>query len=203
MSEMSGMGCSHGGRGSKRGNGSGDPDGDCGKYTRYTAEQVEVLEKVFAECPKPTFSDRQEMIHNYSILSNLEPKQIKIWFQNRRCREKQKKEANNLQSVNKKLTAANKLLKEENDRLQKQVSHLVYENEYIRQQLENISLDVTNTSCEPAVNSLQYSLRASNDPSGLLLVAKETMTEFFSKATGTLVDWVQLPGMKVLIDVFK
>ncbi|GFZ14768.1 homeobox-leucine zipper family protein [Actinidia rufa] len=185
MSEMSGMGGSHGGRGSKRSNGSGDPHVDSGKYTRYTAEQVEVLEKVFAECPKPTSSDRQKMIHNYSILSILEPKQIKVWFQNRRCREKQKKVANNLQSVNKKLTAANKLLMEENDRLQKQVSRLVSENEYIRQQVEN-----------PAVNSPQYSLRASNDPSGLFLVAEETMAEFFLKATGTLVDWVQLPGMK-------
>ncbi|XP_057476045.1 homeobox-leucine zipper protein REVOLUTA-like isoform X2 [Actinidia eriantha] len=197
MSEMSGMGGSHGGRGSKRSNGSGDPHVDCGKYTRYTAEQVEVLEKVFAKCPKPTSSDRQKMIHNYSILSILEPKQIKVWFQNRRCREKQKKEANNIQSVNKKLTAANKLLMEENDRLQKQVSHLVSENEYIRQQVENIALDANDTSCEPAVNSPQYSLRASNDPSGLFLVAEETMAEFFSKATGTLVDWVQLPGMKL------
>ncbi|PSR93002.1 Homeobox-leucine zipper protein like [Actinidia chinensis var. chinensis] len=197
MSEMSGMGGSHGGRGSKRSNGSGDPHVDSGKYTRYTAEQVEVLEKVFAECPKPTSSDRQKMIHNYSILSILEPKQIKVWFQNRRCREKHKKEANNLQSVNKKLTAANKLLMEENDRLQKQVSRLVSENEYIRQQVENITLDVNDTSCEPAVNSPQYSLRASNDPSGLFLVAEETMAEFFLKATGTLVDWVQLPGMKL------
>ena len=85
MSEMSAMGGSHEGRGSKRGNGSGDPHEDCGKYTWYTAEQVEVLEKVFAECPKPTFSNRQEMTHDYSILSNLEPKQIKVWFQNRRC----------------------------------------------------------------------------------------------------------------------
>ncbi|KAK8926278.1 Homeobox-leucine zipper protein HOX32 [Platanthera zijinensis] len=38
------------------------------------------------------------------------------------------------------LTAMNELLMEENDRLQKQVSHLVYENGYVRQQVHNISV---------------------------------------------------------------
>lgn len=52
-----------------------------------------------------------------------------------RCREKQRKEASRLQTVNRKLSAMNKLLMEENDRLQKQVSQLVYENGYMRQQL--------------------------------------------------------------------
>lgn len=56
-----------------------------------------------------------------------------------RCREKQRKEASRLQTVNRKLTAMNKLLMEENDRLQKQVSQLVYENGYMRQQLQNVS----------------------------------------------------------------
>ena len=57
----------------------------------------------------------------------------------RRCREKQRKEASRLQTVNRKLTAMNKLLMEENDRLQKQVSHLVYENGYMRTQLQTVS----------------------------------------------------------------
>lgn len=34
----------------------------------------------------------------------------------------------------------NKLLMEENDRLQKQVSQLVYENSYFRQQTQNVSI---------------------------------------------------------------
>lgn len=58
----------------------------------------------------------------------------------RRCREKQRKEASRLQTVNRKLSAMNKLLMEENDRLQKQVSHLVYENGYMRQQLHTVRL---------------------------------------------------------------
>jgi len=55
-----------------------------------------------------------------------------------RCREKQRKEASRLQAVNRKLSAMNKLLMEENDRLQKQVSHLVYENGYFRQHTQNV-----------------------------------------------------------------
>lgn len=57
-----------------------------------------------------------------------------------RCREKQRKEASRLQAVNRKLTAMNKLLMEENDRLQKQVSQLVYENSYFRQQTQNVKI---------------------------------------------------------------
>jgi hypothetical protein len=30
----------------------------------------------------------------------------------------------------------------------------------------------------------------------LLSIAEETVTEFISKATGTAIDWIQLPGMK-------
>lgn len=37
----------------------------------------------------------------------------------------------------------------------------------------------------------------------LLSIAEETLAEFLSKATGTAVDWVQMPGMKVLISSFN
>jgi hypothetical protein len=33
----------------------------------------------------------------------------------------------------------------------------------------------------------------------LLSIAEETLTEFLAKATGTAVDWIQLPGMKVCL----
>lgn len=45
--------------------------------------------------------------------------------------------------MNRKLTAMNKLLMEENDRLQKQVSQLVYENGYFRQHTQNVSFMLT------------------------------------------------------------
>lgn len=62
-----------------------------------------------------------------------------------RCREKQRKEASRLQTVNRKLSAMNKLLMEENDRLQKQVSQLVYENGYMRQQINTVSCYYNNS----------------------------------------------------------
>ncbi|KAJ4843176.1 hypothetical protein Tsubulata_044835 [Turnera subulata] len=168
---------------------------DAGKYVRYTAEQVEALERVYAECPKPSSLRRQQLIRECPILSNIEPKQIKVWFQNRRCREKQRKESSRLQTVNRKLTAMNKLLMEENDRLQKQVSQLVCENGYMRQQLHTAPA-ATDASCDSVVTTPQQSMRDANNPAGLLSIAEETLAEFLSKATGTAVDWVQMPGMK-------
>lgn len=35
----------------------------------------------------------------------------------------------------------------------------------------------------------------------LLSIAEETLAEFLSKATGTAVEWVQMPGMKVIISL--
>ncbi|KAK9060501.1 hypothetical protein SSX86_021205 [Deinandra increscens subsp. villosa] len=181
-------------------------DGKCtimdnGKYVRYTPEQVEALERLYHECPKPSSIRRQQLIRECPILSHIEPKQIKVWFQNRRCREKQRKEASRLQSVNRKLTAMNKLLMEENDRLQKQVSHLVYENGCFRQHTQNTTLATKDTSCESVVTSGQRHLTPQHppgdaSPAGLLSIADETLTEFLSKATGTAVEWVQMPGMK-------
>jgi len=60
------------------------PQVDTGKYVRYTPEQVEALERVYSECPKPSSLRRQQLIRDCPILSNIEPKQIKVWFQNRR-----------------------------------------------------------------------------------------------------------------------
>lgn len=57
---------------------------DTSKYVRYTPEQVDALERVYAECPKPSSLRRQQLIRECPILSNIEPKQIKVWFQNRR-----------------------------------------------------------------------------------------------------------------------
>ncbi|XVE52039.1 hypothetical protein DITRI_Ditri02bG0088400 [Diplodiscus trichospermus] len=174
---------------------------DNGKYVRYTPEQVDALERLYYECPKPSSIRRQQLIRECPILSNIEPKQIKVWFQNRRCREKQRKESSRLQAVNRKLTAMNKLLMEENDRLQKQVSQLVYENGYFRQHTQNGTLATKDRSCESVVTSGQHHVTPQHpprdaSPAGLLSIAEETLAEFLSKATGTAVEWVQMPGMK-------
>ncbi|TYI23335.1 hypothetical protein ES332_A06G158000v1 [Gossypium tomentosum] len=101
----------------------------------------------------------------------------------------------------------NKLLMEENDRLQKQVSQLVYENNYFCQQTQNLqtTLATTDTSCESVVTSGQHHLTPQHPPrdansAGLFSIAEETLTEFLSKATGTAIEWVQMPGMKPGLD---
>ncbi|KAL9268699.1 Homeobox-leucine zipper protein ATHB-15-like protein [Drosera capensis] len=180
---------------------------DNGKYVRYTPEQVEALERIYHECPKPSSLRRQQIVREIPILSGIEPKQIKVWFQNRRCREKQRKEASRLQAVNRKLAAMNKLLMEENERLQKQVSQLVYDNGCYRQHTQNNGLVSKDTSCESAVTSGHRPLVPQHpprdaSPAGLLSIAEETLTEFLSKATGTAVEWVQMPGMKPGPDSF-
>ncbi|KAF7023995.1 hypothetical protein CFC21_036414 [Triticum aestivum] len=217
---------------------------DASKYVRYTPEQVEALERLYYECPKPSSLRRQQLVRECAVLASVDPKQIKVWFQNRRCREKQRKESGRLQSLNRKLAAMNKLLMEENDRLQKQVSHLVYENGYYRQQTHSVrppppppspatmmspppllppprahaftppppvlplplqaGLATTDTSCESVVTSGQQNgvvvvpppPPRDASPAGLMSIAEETLTEFLSKATGTAVEWVQMPGMK-------
>ncbi|KAL5731595.1 Homeobox-leucine zipper protein hox32 [Ranunculus cassubicifolius] len=179
---------------------------DSSKYVRYTPEQVEALEKFYVECPKPSSLKRQQLIRECPILGNIEPKQIKVWFQNRRCREKQKTESSRLQTVNRKLSAMNKLLMEENERLQKQVSQFVYENGYMKQQLTNPSAATAELKSDSVVPSGHYQQqqnplpphpqRDASNPAGLLAIAEETLTEFLSKATGTAVNWVQMPGMK-------
>ncbi|KAH8957192.1 hypothetical protein BDL97_07G079300 [Sphagnum fallax] len=177
-----------------------------GKYVRYTNEQVEALERVYHECPKPSSIRRQQLIKDCPILANIEPKQIKVWFQNRRCREKQRKEATRLVSVNAKLTALNKLLMGENERLAKHTSQLTLDNHFLRRQLQQqqhqAAMASTDTSSDSVVTvglppqpTPQHSPRATG-PAGLLSIAEETVTEFVAKATGTAIDWIQLPGMK-------
>ena len=57
---------------------------DNGKQVRYTSKQVEALERLYHECPKPSSIRCQQLIQECPILSNIEPNQIKVWFKNRR-----------------------------------------------------------------------------------------------------------------------
>ncbi|GAB4855309.1 hypothetical protein Ancab_023928 [Ancistrocladus abbreviatus] len=53
-------------------------------YRRHTAEQVQRLEVFFKECPHPDDTQR----HLLARELDLEPKQIKFWFQNKRTQTK-------------------------------------------------------------------------------------------------------------------
>ncbi|KAL2338037.1 hypothetical protein Fmac_012483 [Flemingia macrophylla] len=164
---------------------------DNGKYVRYTPEQVEALERLYHDCPKPSSIRRQQLIRDCPILCNIEPKQIKVWFQNRRCREKQRKESSRLQGVNRKLTAMNKLLMEENDRLQKQFCQFELESCFLCRPRSQPKTQAVNRLSR--VVSIIWQL---NIPHGMRVLQEETLAEFLSKATGTAVEWVQMPGMK-------
>nr|QOQ51176.1 class III HD-Zip protein [Ginkgo biloba] len=187
---------------------------DAGKYVRYTDEQVQALERLYHECPKPNSFRRQQLLRECPILSNIEPRQIKVWFQNRRCREKQRKEATRLLALNEKLTAMNKVLVKQNDNLSKQAFQFVHQNKGLRRQLkqlkeQNMNLDgnkdaliTTETSPDSRLMSglrkrpvPQPPARDVN-PAWLLAFAEETLSEFLAKATGTGIDWIQMPGMK-------
>nr|ANH56716.1 class III homeodomain-leucine zipper protein [Nitella mirabilis] len=270
---------------------------DSGKYVRYTNEQVEALERVYNECPKPSSARRSQLLQEYPILANIEPKQIKVWFQNRRCREKQRKEATRLINTNAKLAALNKLLMEENERLMKQSSELSLENQMLRQELSKMrpqppptsnddhhhlalgdhpwhvqlsrkvveGLDVTSPLMMSTIQQQQHQLRSvvhddastlsrsisatslslraddasttvgdsssevvvpsvvggggtsvlhipssnsrggggGDNHSGLLQMAGEMMNDFLAKATGTAVDWANMPGIKTGPDTFE
>ena len=83
--EGKGSSSSNSGNGnSGNGNSSNGGSLDCGKYARYTQEQVEILERVYSDCPKPSSSRRQQLIKECPILANIGHKQLKVWFQNRR-----------------------------------------------------------------------------------------------------------------------
>ena len=116
-----------------------------------------------------------------------------------RCRDKQRKESSRLQAVNRKLSAMNKLLMEENERLQKQVSQLVRENAYMKQQLQNVSIRflvlhtihdtqycltvvtlcsqpalANDTSCESNVTAPPNPLRDATNPAGYVIFVTDS-----------------------------
>ncbi|GLJ21413.1 hypothetical protein SUGI_0394260 [Cryptomeria japonica] len=187
---------------------------DSGKYVRYSDEQVQALERLYHECPKPNSFRRQQLLRECPILSNIESKQIKVWFQNRRCREKQRTEATRLLALNEKLTAMNKVLVKQNANLSKQAFQFVHQNKGLRQQLKQlkeqcVNFDENKDALATAEKSSDCRLtrRLSKrplpqpplqdlNPAWLLTFAEEILSEFLAKATGTDLDWIQIPGMK-------
>ncbi|KAK9118158.1 hypothetical protein Scep_016251 [Stephania cephalantha] len=86
------------------------------RYHRHTARQIQQLEALFKECPHP--DERQRMQLSRDL--NLEPRQIKFWFQNRRTQMKMQHERSD-----------NCALRMENDKIR-------CENIAIREALRNV-----------------------------------------------------------------
>ncbi|XP_008799528.1 homeobox-leucine zipper protein ROC5 isoform X1 [Phoenix dactylifera] len=72
------------------------------RYHRHTPQQIQELEALFKECPHPDEKQRLEL----SRRLNLESRQVKFWFQNRRTQMKTQMERHE-----------NNILKQENDKL--------------------------------------------------------------------------------------
>ncbi|KAL8136801.1 hypothetical protein V2J09_002802 [Rumex salicifolius] len=81
------------------------------RYHRHTQYQIQELESFFKECPHPDDKQRKDLSHRL----NLEPLQIKFWFQNKRTQTKaqhERTENQQLRSENERLRADNMRFKE-------------------------------------------------------------------------------------------
>uniref|UniRef100_A0A7N0SZF3 Uncharacterized protein n=1 Tax=Kalanchoe fedtschenkoi TaxID=63787 RepID=A0A7N0SZF3_KALFE len=81
------------------------------RYHRHTPQQIQELEALFKECPHPDEKQRLQL----SKRLNLETRQVKFWFQNRRTQMKtqiERHENSMLRSENDKLRAENMSLRE-------------------------------------------------------------------------------------------
>ncbi|KAL7115458.1 hypothetical protein ACP275_04G184900 [Erythranthe tilingii] len=100
------------------------------RYHRHTAHQIQSLEAMFKECQHPDEKTRNQLSREL----NLNPRQIKFWFQNRRTQMKAQHERSD-----------NCVLRSENDKIR-------CENIAMRQALENIicpSCGTTSISDDP------------------------------------------------------
>ncbi|XP_042017942.1 homeobox-leucine zipper protein HOX9-like [Salvia splendens] len=169
-----------------------------GKYARYSEDQIAVLEKAYAVCSNPNHFQRQQMMRDQPALRGIDHKQLKVWFQNRRCREKQKKENGDVAAENRRLHEANKMLKEENDGLNQKLIITISENGELRHQVFNLTSIITTYHIRhrPETSNPQE-VPVIVDEKGLVSLAEETRTEFLSKAIGTAINWVPVPWQKL------
>ncbi|KAH6801686.1 hypothetical protein C2S51_033132 [Perilla frutescens var. frutescens] len=186
------------GESSQRGKGVRKGREEGGKYARYSEEQIEILEKAYAVCSNPSHFQRQQIMRDQPALRGIDHTQLKVWFQNRRCREKQKKENCDVASENRRLTVANTMLKVENDELQKKLAQLISENEELRNQVLNLTSTISTYELghQPEANNPQLPMSISNNK-GLVSLAEETRQEFLSKAIGTAINWSPVPWPKL------
>ncbi|KAI5068520.1 hypothetical protein GOP47_0016865 [Adiantum capillus-veneris] len=81
------------------------------RYHRHTQRQIHEMERLFKECPHPDEKARLELSREL----NLDPRQVKFWFQNKRTQMKAQQERHDnsyLRNENDKLKAENAALRE-------------------------------------------------------------------------------------------
>eukprot|EP00249_Psilotum_nudum_P037059 c9377_g1_i1 orf=796-3156(+) len=81
------------------------------RYHRHSQHQIQEMERVFKECQHPDDKRRQELSREL----NLDPRQVKFWFQNKRTQMKnqhERQENQGLRSENERLKAENFALRD-------------------------------------------------------------------------------------------
>ncbi|RVX11919.1 hypothetical protein VitviT2T_012623 [Vitis vinifera] len=128
------------------------------KKKRLTNEQLESLERSFQEEIKLEPDRKMKLARELG----LQPRQIAVWFQNRRARWKTK-ELERLYDV---LKQEYDLMSKEKQKLQEEVSKLkgILREQATRKQ---VSMGYTEVSGEETVESTSITIRSSNKPRGL------------------------------------
>ncbi|XP_034693742.1 putative homeobox-leucine zipper protein ATHB-51 isoform X3 [Vitis riparia] len=128
------------------------------KKKRLTNEQLESLERSFQEEIKLEPDRKMKLARELG----LQPRQIAVWFQNRRARWKTK-ELERLYDV---LKQEYDLMSKEKQKLQEEVSRLkgILREQATRKQ---VSMGYTEVSGEETVESTSITIRSSNKPRGL------------------------------------
>ncbi|XP_022944759.1 homeobox-leucine zipper protein HDG2-like isoform X1 [Cucurbita moschata] len=142
-----------------------DPRPKKKRYHRHTQHQIQEMEAFFKECPHPDDKQRKELSREL----NLEPLQVKFWFQNKRTQMKNQHERHE----NTQLRTENEKLRADNMRYREALSnascpncggptaigemsfdehHLRLENARLREEIDRISAIAAKYVGKPVVN---------------------------------------------------
>ncbi|WOG96282.1 hypothetical protein DCAR_0415616 [Daucus carota subsp. sativus] len=160
------------------------------KIMMFSSDQVMVLEQFFAVNQVPSHVMRLAMIHENSVLSNLDSQQIEAWFENRRTLE------------NSKMIAMRQLLMLEKSFLNDTVEQLSRQRLYLFRMLRFASTETYPAPGAPRSVSENLMVEARRE---LLLLENELLHGEFLEGTSeifvkTSLDWTYFPVNGIIVD---
>ncbi|XP_059071621.1 homeobox-leucine zipper protein ROC7-like [Cryptomeria japonica] len=190
------------------------------KHTRYTSDQVEVMEEVFKMLQHPDEKDRQEL----STKLGLTSQQIKFWFQNRRTQVKVQQERTdnaNLRTENERFRLDRQALRNTLNNIRCQtcggsnfITEMVYkqqslalENELLRTEnnplVRNQSRSITDGSSGQNQITLPTPTCVSFDESSAMEAAQKATEEFIWMVDANEPVWVKKPFADGTIEILN